>query len=329
MRETGRARAAKTPKGGAASELVFKSVSRPVSALSHRKSKQSLGGKKTSQEQMLNHRPSNSSVRTQDTLSSVDSQRQQLASAIPLPMPRKTPSQHAVGKGKGKDKEAVSSSVESGWGIGSMISMLSPANWKSSSQESVSTQPQQVMPETPTAQPGGPRHNTSPYDMASPQTPYQPRPEHAGGKGSQLVMPKYQDMAVPLRRSSSQMSAVSQDSSSGRSRQSHRISGVSSFRSSFFSVDSSEQDHMAMSFTTPLKDRNYSDEYTSIMPAGSNSPPEIESEYSDEYSDEEFSPAKNKKKKNDFKTPRWATTPELIKGLKQQERVNPDRIFGK
>ncbi|KAI8323487.1 hypothetical protein GQ54DRAFT_258157 [Martensiomyces pterosporus] len=70
------------------------------------------------------------------------------------------------------------------------------------------------------------------------------------------------------------------------------------------------------------------EEYTSIIPKGSNSPPEIESDYSDEYSDEEFSPAP-KRKKNDFKIPKWATTPELAKGLKQQERVNPDRIFGR
>ncbi|KAJ1934611.1 hypothetical protein FBU59_005644, partial [Linderina macrospora] len=90
------------------------------------------------------------------------------------------------------------------------------------------------------------------------------------------------------------------------------------------------QESLATSLTTPLKDHNNSEEYTSIIPAGSNSPPEIESDYSDEYSDEEFSPAeKAKQKKNDFRIPRWATSPELIKGLKQQERVNPDRIFGK
>ncbi|KAJ1834679.1 hypothetical protein LPJ70_006301, partial [Coemansia sp. RSA 2708] len=54
----------------------------------------------------------------------------------------------------------------------------------------------------------------------------------------------------------------------------------------------------------------------------------IESDYSDEYSDEEFTPTV-KRKKNDFRIPTWATTPELLRGLESQSRVNPDRIFGK
>ncbi|KAI7826295.1 hypothetical protein BX661DRAFT_32333 [Kickxella alabastrina] len=82
----------------------------------------------------------------------------------------------------------------------------------------------------------------------------------------------------------------------------------------------------AANMVTPLP-RGRVSNYTSIIPDGSNSPPEIESDYSDEYSDEEFSPAP--KRKNDFRIPSWATTPELARGLMNQERVNPDRIFGR
>lgn len=196
----------------------------------------------------------------------------------------------------------------------------------------------------------------SPYDMTSPQNPYRPRPEHLSKEtkaSESLVMPKYQDTAVPLRRSSSESSS----NGGGGERVSSaggRLSGVSSFRSSFFSeteqtankgrVRESSQGGGLMSmartsstpdlkqqdkdsFTTPVRQSGAS-EYTSIIPKGQHSPPEIESEYSDEYSDEEFSPSV-KRKKNDFRIPEWATTPELKKGLERQQRMNPDRIFGK
>ncbi|PIA16814.1 hypothetical protein COEREDRAFT_41828 [Coemansia reversa NRRL 1564] len=91
------------------------------------------------------------------------------------------------------------------------------------------------------------------------------------------------------------------------------------------------QDQGALTTPQPglrRKGSTRSNEYTSIIPAGSDSPPEVESDYSDEYSDDEFSPAP-KRKKNDFTIPRWATTPELLKRLEQQARVNPDRIFGR
>ncbi|KAJ2852194.1 hypothetical protein J3B02_003492 [Coemansia erecta] len=89
-----------------------------------------------------------------------------------------------------------------------------------------------------------------------------------------------------------------------------------------------QQQHNAAALMTPVPRHKRSNEYTSIIPDGSNSPPEIESDYSDEYSEEEFSPAV-KRKKNNFRIPAWATTPELAKGLRQQERINPDRIFGR
>ncbi|KAJ1801435.1 hypothetical protein LPJ59_000273 [Coemansia sp. RSA 2399] len=211
------------------------------------------------------------------------------------------------------------------WGVASMLAMLSPSSWKA--QEA--TQQQQQQQETPT---GGARKrdSSSPYDVASPQTPYQPRPEHASSR-SQLVMPTYKDVAVPLRKSGA--SSYS-EASAGAPRRTSRVSGVSSL----FTDDEDRQPTRAKS-TADLRDAvtparrmrvssARSDDYTSIIPVGSDSPPEIESDYSDEYSDDEFSPAP-RPKKNDFRIPKWATTPELAKGLQRQELVNPDRIFGR
>ncbi|KAJ2453537.1 hypothetical protein EV183_002176 [Coemansia sp. RSA 2336] len=282
-------------------------------------------------------------------------------SAIPIPssMSRQ---QHA-----GEPGDA--SSADAGrWGISSMLSMLSPSSWKSQTA---------LTPETPTAAPNAHTEGVrSPYDLHSPQNPYKPRPEHGGGH-SQLVMPKYQDVSVPLRRSSGRLSDRSQDSVeqadsyesaseaveiAGPHHQrlvqvkNGRISGASSIGSSFFDDESASGTIRKRSFgmgrtqstpdlprqlqaeqsamQTPMagglrrKSSTRSNEYTSIIPAGSYSPPEIESDYSDEYSDEEFTPTV-KRKKNDFKIPKWATTPELLRGLEDQSRVNPDRIFGK
>ncbi|KAJ2712828.1 hypothetical protein H4R19_002556 [Coemansia spiralis] len=303
-------------------------------------------------------------------------------SAIPQPAPSKGKEPAHAEPGESADPAR--------WGLPSMLSMLSPSSWKS--QESLTAdRASPLMPgtlaDTPTGRP--PRAKAaSPYDVHSPQNPYQPRPEHGGGKAGQLVMPAYQDMAVPLRRSSGRGSCSSSLSGNRESFSSAtdsvaipefrqrlagaadgpRVSGASSFRSSFFSDDEAGtvrtaggskakrtlsmvrtqstpdlprqlQMELQMEMATPRRPSGgrtsggrassvRSNEYTSIIPAGSDSPPEIESDYSDEYSDDEFSPAP-KRKKNDFKIPRWATTPELAKGLQSQARVNPDRIFGK
>ncbi|KAJ2860137.1 hypothetical protein GGI22_002799 [Coemansia erecta] len=217
-------------------------------------------------------------------------------------------------------------SSSSRWGVASMFAMLSPSSWKA--QEATQLQQEQQQ-ETPT---GGARKrdSSSPYDVASPQTPYQPRPEHASAR-SQLVMPTYRDVAVPLRKSGA--SSYS-EASAGAPRRTSRVSGVSSL----FTDDEDRQPARARS-TADLRDSvtparrmrvssARSDDYTSIIPLGSDSPPDIESDYSDEYSDDEFSPAP-RPKKNNFRIPKWATTPELAKGLQRQELVNPDRIFGR
>ncbi|KAI9499992.1 hypothetical protein BX070DRAFT_231033, partial [Coemansia spiralis] len=174
-----------------------------------------------------------------------------------------------------------------------MLSVLSPSSWK--------TQDKAAAAVAAAA--------SSPYGGA-PQTPYQPRPEHKGT--GQLVMPAFQDVAVPLRRSSG-----------------------GSLHSSFFSDASEERAQSDIAahemeelegFASQVTPMHRQSEYRSIIPAGSESPPEIESDYSDEYSDDEFTP---RRKKNDFRIPRWATTPELARGLELQERVNPERIFGR
>ncbi|KAJ2482620.1 hypothetical protein IWW56_000962 [Coemansia sp. RSA 2131] len=300
-------------------------------------------------------RSSQTSVRPQ-------SSRDQIKQAKPssaIPIPARTQVKTPVA-------DDPSASTDSGrWGLSSVLSMLSPSSWKSQSgglDELANWKPSE--PETPTAHVRG--AVGSPYDVQSPQTPYEPRPEHGGGQG-QRVMPAYQDVAVPLRRSSGHAS----DSSRVSTRESidsvesihhqrlgqikgSRVSGISSIGSSFFSDDESaagtmrkrsfgmgrtqstpdlpQQLRAEQDLRTPALRRKPSSirstEYTSIIPAGSNSPPEIESDYSDEYSDEEFSPTV-KRKKNDFTIPSWATTPELMRGLADQSRVNPDRIFGK
>ncbi|KAJ2724601.1 hypothetical protein GGI07_001854 [Coemansia sp. Benny D115] len=261
-----------------------------------------------------------------------------------------------ISKGKAPDvstedtetnAKTAGSSTDSGrWGLSSVISMLSPSSWKSQTNlaQSSSTATAAAA-ETPTAAISKQKINmASPYDVNSPQTPYRPRPEH-GGERQDLVMPSYQDMAVPLRRSSSgRSSSVSSRHSANYQHQtptatdkrlsrvgSHnqklirmssqgRLSGVSSFRSSFFSDDegastrritkglNNEQPSMARTksttslrseqtrtsissqMITPLRPSR-SSEYVSIIPVGSDSPPEIESDYSDEYSEDEFSPA--------------------------------------
>ncbi|KAJ1772706.1 hypothetical protein IW140_002595 [Coemansia sp. RSA 1813] len=268
--------------------------------------------------------------------------------AIPIP----------AAKGKQADANtssaASSSAAESAdsssrWGgVTSMLAMLSPSSWKAQAEEA-------KQHETPTGVAAA-RKNSSPYDVASPQTPYQPRPEHASSR-SQLVMPTYQDMSVPLRRSSGRES-TSSEASAGAPRRRSRVSGVSSLftddsvsvRQSTSGVEwpggalaraksTSDLNGNDPALVTPVQNGRRvapkqrissarSDNYTSIIPVGSDSPPEIESDYSDEYSDDEFSPAP-RPKKNDFRIPKWATTPELAKGLQRQELVNPDRIFGR
>ncbi|KAJ1734051.1 hypothetical protein LPJ61_001271 [Coemansia biformis] len=352
------------PKQPAGTEPLFKSVgSKPTRpGLRTQTSREQL------QQQQQQRKPqARNSGTTDRTLSAMSG-----ASAIPIP---------ASSKGKEPAHDESSEPVDSSkWGLSSMLSMLSPSSWKS--QESLVVDgPPPSMPralmETPSAMPTRVRV-ASPYDVQSPQNPYQPRPEHGGDQG-QLVMPAYQDVAVPLRRSSGRNSRSSlsdhRDSFSSATDSipvqsfhrrlageagGNRISGASSFRSSFFSDDDigtmrtaggskvKRTLSMVRTQSTPDLPRQLqlemvtpqnrpaggrtssirSEEYTSIIPAGSNSPPEIESDYSDEYSDDEFSPAP-KRKKNDFRIPRWATTPELMRGLENQARVNPDRIFGK
>ncbi|KAJ2604936.1 hypothetical protein EV177_006268 [Coemansia sp. RSA 1804] len=291
-------------------------------------------------------------------------------SAIPIPIPAAAKSEMSSARNAADSLSSTSAAAESAdssggrWGgVASMLAMLSPSSWKSPAGDAESAEEAH---ETPT----GAGARRSPYDVASPQTPYQPPPEHAGAR-SRLVMPAYRDMAVPLRRSSGAASTAS-EASAGAPRRTSRVSGVSSL----FSDDSvsvrqpslgggggggpahwpggstltrakSTSDLGAGSdMVTPVqqgsrrlvlqqqqqqqqrKSSARSVEYTSIVPLGSDSPPEIESDYSDEYSDEEFSPAP-RRKKNDFRIPKWATTPELAKGLQRQERVNPDRIFGR
>ncbi|KAJ1825174.1 hypothetical protein GGH91_000834 [Coemansia sp. RSA 2671] len=273
--------------------------------------------------------------------------------AIPAPASQKAAAPVPL-KGKGpatsaSESDASKSSDSGRWGLTSMLAVLSPSSWKA-----------QAAAEAVTPTPAGnlKKKVASPYDVTSPQNPYQPRPEHGGGNRGQLVMPTYQDMAVPLRKSSNRAPSIKQGRTSTHTQrlinmtEGGRLSGVSSFRSSFFSDDEgastskvagsspgmarakSTSDLLAQDMHTPIQGMRHkssisSEEYTSIIPAGQNSPPEIESEYSDEYSDDEFSPAAPRRKKNDFKIPKWATTPELARGLEMQEKVNPDHIFGR
>ncbi|KAJ2497471.1 hypothetical protein GGH96_005086 [Coemansia sp. RSA 1972] len=304
-------------------------------------------------------RSSQTSVRPQSSRDQIK-QAKPAARTSAIPIPARTQANTPVA-------DDLSASNDSGrWGLSSVLSMLSPSSWKSQSgglDELANWKPSE--PETPTA--GHVRKAVgSPYDVQSPQTPYEPRPEHGGGQG-QRVIHAYQDVAVPLRRSSGHASTSSRVSTResidsvesvhhqrlGQIKGS-RVSGISSIGSSFFSDDESaagtmrkrsfgmgrtqstpdlpQQLRAEQDMRTPALRRKPSSirstEYTSIIPAGSNSPPEIESDYSDEYSDEEFSPTV-KRKKNDFTIPSWATTPELMRGLADQSKVNPDRIFGK
>ncbi|KAJ2772540.1 hypothetical protein IWQ57_001718, partial [Coemansia nantahalensis] len=109
------------------------------------------------------------------------------ASAIPVPV---------SSKGKEPAHAEPSGSAEAGgWGVGSM---LSPSSWNSRDSPP-GAGPASALAETPTG-PAARLQVASPYDVHSPQAPYQPRPEHGGGRADQLVMPSYQDVAVPLRR---------------------------------------------------------------------------------------------------------------------------------
>ncbi|KAJ1818535.1 hypothetical protein LPJ75_001418 [Coemansia sp. RSA 2598] len=347
-------------------EHLFKSVARPESATL---SRQSSASSLRSQSSDRRPRPAPLPIAGSNSNGSGSNS----ATSIPIPI--------AKGKGASRKPEETSkneSTESSGWGLSSVISMLSPSSWKSQTNLAQKNLGSNVL-ETPTSNLSKQKtNNASPYDVNSPQTPYRPRPEH-GGNRAELVMPKYTDMAVPLRRTSDRSSISSVNSvrsnMANAKRPSQlgahgqrlinmtsegRLSGVSSFRSSFFSDDEGastsrvsqavkrgpsmlrtkstpdlaqaqqleQQQHNAAALMTPVPRHKRSNEYTSIIPDGSNSPPEIESDYSDEYSDEEFSPAV-KRKKNNFRIPAWATTPELAKGLRQQERVNPDRIFGR
>ncbi|KAJ2245041.1 hypothetical protein GGI13_005991, partial [Coemansia sp. RSA 455] len=271
------------------------------------------------------------------------------SSAIPMPVPAKGKAPAAT---NASESDASKSSDSGRWGLTSMLSVLSPSKWKS---QAAAETP--VVDNTPTST-ANLKKIASPYDVTSPQNPYQPRPEHGGGSRGQLVMPTYKDMAVPLRKSSTRAPSIRQQPGRPSNTQrlinmteGGRLSGVSSFRSSFFSDDEgassskvgqspgmartkSTPDLLAQDMVTPIQGMRHkssisSDEYTTIIPPGQMSPPEIESEYSDEYSDDEFSPAAPRRKKNDFKIPKWATTPELARGLEMQERVNPDHIFGR
>ncbi|KAJ2080780.1 hypothetical protein H4R24_002824 [Coemansia sp. RSA 988] len=397
------------PPSRSGNELLFKSVAQ--------KSSQSSLRSQPSREQQQQRLPTRNPATVDRLQSSLGQQQPADRQARPTPLSiqsngKRSTSSSRIGAtagampiptSKGKEvapiddrydpsEQPQSESTESGkWGLSNMLSMLSPSSWKSQNNSMVvegtsSSMPagDYGMPETPSVT-GVREQLGSPYDVHSPQNPYRPRPEH-GGNAGQLVMPTYQDMSVPLRRSSGRQSDQSQVSSDRKDSFSSatdsaavathpslrepqhqrliqmtedgRVSGVSSFRSSFFSDDEGGtikstnaakrpslgmartqstsdlpkqmQDQGALNTPQPglrRKGSSRSDEYTSIIPAGSDSPPEVESEYSDEYSDDEFSPAP-KRKKNDFTIPRWATTPELLKRLEQQARVNPDRIFG-
>ncbi|KAJ2391740.1 hypothetical protein H4S02_001172, partial [Coemansia sp. RSA 2611] len=88
------------------------------------------------------------------------------SSAIPIP---------ASAEGKQPDAEA------GGWGLSSVLSILSPSSWTSqASGVSDAAAQHSGAPETPTQAPPLRAAVGSPYDMHSPQNPYQPRPEHGG-----------------------------------------------------------------------------------------------------------------------------------------------------
>ncbi|KAJ1725681.1 hypothetical protein LPJ53_000160 [Coemansia erecta] len=367
-----------------AREPLAKAAARPESRLSRNSSDSSL------RSQAADRRPRPAPLNLGD-------QPAARPSAIPIPKPKAAAAAAAASSRKADDSASLADSGKAGsadsggWGLSSVISMLSPASWKQQAGVAKKSSAGCLL-ETPTNAGRQKSSAASPYDVDSPQTPYRPRPEHAGSRAD-LVMPSYTDMAVPLRRTSGDRSSLSSELS-GRAdggepegsnrakRPSHlgtynqrlldvaggRLSGVSSFRSSFFSDDEGaaagsprasgqgvkrgpsmlrtkstpdlaqaqqeelerrQQQQQAQygAMKTPVRHKR-SAEYTSIIPDGSNSPPEIESDYSDEYSDDEFSPAP-KRKKNDLRIPAWATTPELAKGLRQQEKINPDRIFGR
>ncbi|KAJ2753571.1 hypothetical protein GGI19_003037 [Coemansia pectinata] len=334
-------------------EPLFKSVARPASSTLLQKSSQSSLRSQPSRE--LLHPSTSSAADRRVRPAPLQIASSSSSSAIPVPVPAKG---KAPATTNASESDASKSSDSGRWGLTSMLSVLSPSKWKS-----------QAAAETPVAD-ATPTSSTnlkkiaSPYDVTSPQNPYQPRPEHGGGNRGQLVMPTYKDMAVPLRKSSTRAPSIIKQQKPQPGRPSNtqrlinmteggRLSGVSSFRSSFFSDDEgvgassskigqspgmartkSTPDLLAQDMVTPIQGMRHkssisSDEYTTIIPPGQMSPPEIESEYSDEYSDDEFSPAAPRRKKNDFKIPKWATTPELARGLEMQEKVNPDHIFGR
>ncbi|KAJ2377278.1 hypothetical protein GGI05_006889, partial [Coemansia sp. RSA 2603] len=142
-------------------------------------------------------------------------------SAIPIPK-TKAPS---ADKESLADSGTAGSADSGGWGLSSVISMLSPASWKQ--QAGVSKKPSaSSLMETPTNA-GKQRQAAaaSPYDVNSPQTPYRPRPEHAGSRAD-LVMPSYKDVAVPLRRSSGRSSNQSERSVRGTARRPSHLGTV-------------------------------------------------------------------------------------------------------
>ncbi|KAJ2806563.1 hypothetical protein H4S07_003778, partial [Coemansia furcata] len=328
-------------------EPLFKSVSREL--LSHPTTTAANNNRR------VRPAPLHIASSTSTSTSSASTSSASTSSAIPVPAPPKmAPGAVPIpAAGKGKAPSAASASEsdaskssDSGRGIlTSMLSILSPSSWKAQADAPPASAP--VATPTPSASAISMKKIASPYDVTSPQNPYQPRPEHGGGGSGQLVMPTYQDMAVPLRKSSTRAPSIvkTQNQRLINIAEGGRLSGVSSFRSSFFSDDEgasttraaqspamartkSTSDLPGADMLTPV--RRPSEEYTSIIAPGQTSPPEIESEYSDEYSDDEFSPAAPpRRKKNDFRIPKWATTPELARGLEMQERVNPDHIFGR
>ncbi|KAJ2898314.1 hypothetical protein IWW38_001427 [Coemansia aciculifera] len=367
--------------GGSGSELLFKSVARPPTTAAQQHPNKN-GVRSQQSRELLSSSQAAADRRVRPAPLKIAA----TSSAIPVPTKAKgkavlPPSSSAA------ESDASKSSADSGrWGLTSMLSVLSPSSWKQQAEEPSAAATAACQTPTPAAGGAGNLKNkiASPYDVTSPQNPYQPRPEHGGGSRAQLVMPTYQDMAVPLRKSSARASSIllkksqQQRPSNSQMHQQRliniteggRLSGASSFRSSFFSDDDapmpsssskvvdmsspsmprtkSTPDLLAEDMTTPIRHHGMrqqkppprsairpSDEYTTIVPPGESYPPDIESEYSDEYSDDEFSPSSaagggtRKKKKNDFKIPKWATTPELARGLEMQEKVNPDHIFGR